>query len=240
MRDPAPTPSTQPASPPLAAISSPAPSQLSSHAEPFCPSSFSRSKLQRWIGSLLDSDSEEPAGRKSDRSSYRDIAAKGLAAQPYTSCQEKATRHEISPPPLPRRIRLRSEIHRVLVAAPNDDGWREVRSKRSRRRQQIQQLQRKYRRDPKRHLDRMAGRYFNCLSRGHKKEHCREPTRCLRCMKPGHRSSECRQPSTMVRHHCKEQPQVRANTNTYMVRPHQAAGGQATGSQHAGQATAEP
>lgn len=90
--------------------------------------------------------------------------------------------------PLPFHIRLRSQIHRVHVAALDEDGWRRVERRRNHGSSVARQPNR--RQIPAG----MVGRCFNCLAKGHRKQSCHEPTRCLRCGQAGHRSFECARP----------------------------------------------
>lgn len=153
------------------------PSKLSPLATPYFPASVGRTKIQRWLGSPI-SDQESPI-------SYKDALCGGNEVKRGTTPRARAA----SPWPqqLPR-IRLRSEIHRVKDAAPDEEGWRVVRSRKSRRQEASRHRARAE------ILAAILGRCFNCLEKGHLKASCREPMRCLRCGRPGHRSFECRRP----------------------------------------------
>lgn len=181
---PAPATTSKPASSPRKATPAPAyaklnSSSLSPEAEPFYPSTEGRNKFQRW--------KESPSTASPLKFSYRDALCGGLAPRKVQPSPD---------PPQPAHIRLRSEIHRVKDAAPEEEGWREVRSRRSRRREvRGRQIYPDPRDQRSRHIPvEMIGRCFNCLEKGHRRAQCREPTRCLRCGRAGHRSFECARP----------------------------------------------
>lgn len=183
----------------LAATPAPAPtkpatpssSRLSPHATPFFPSSFGRSKAQRWAESPR-SDGDATGELKIHRPSYRDVVAGEPSPAPGWTARQPRT--AATPPSQPPRIHVRSQIHRVSDAAPDEEGWRTVRSRRVHRRHRRPQIQHDFQTGRKSIPASLEGRCFNCLGKGHLRRTCREPTRCMRCKKPGHRSFECRRP----------------------------------------------
>lgn len=164
---------------------SPAASKLSPHALPFTPSSLARSKQDRWHDSPLSTTTprRHPRSKSTAKPSYRDVVVGAGSRQDSDPGPQQLPSQPVQPP----RIRLRSEIYKVSVAAPDAEGWRTVVYRRRRGPGAVR---------PGRQRSMptgLMGRCFNCLARGHRKVACREPTRCLRCGQTGHRSFECKQ-----------------------------------------------
>lgn len=228
-----PSPTATPASAPSKPLN---PSHLSLHtaAAPFFPSSQGRTKSQRWLESPC-SDGDATKVQQIRHPSYRDVVAGLDLSTPEDDGW--LLRAAATPPPQPPRARVRSEIHKISGgAAPDDEGWREVRSRRSRWRHRHHGQQPETQQpDRRKLLAALEGSYFNCLGKGHFRQACREPTRCIRCKRPNQRSFECRRPDPRRLH----QPKQTTKTPGSLPSQRVATGGNQTSSATAAGGTSQ-